>query len=280
MGLAKCRFAAEDSEKAIEACDFALAADETFGEAYAYRGHCYFYLNNSDDAIENYQKAIELKSIPPELGYMFMGISYGNKEEWQKADDYYDKVIARFEEDGDRQSVLLIDTYTSKAFALSHLERYEEAHQLCEKAKEINPNEGLIYLTEGKLYLAEELEDEAALSFEKAIEINSNIEMWYMIASAYSESDYLIEAKEYFEKAYQMNPKYEDVTEKLSVLCLMHGEIDNFFKYNKECEHPLEEDMILDLLNSPEHREEDERTLKEVWERMKKENKKKKKGKK
>ena len=50
----------------------------------------------------------------------------------------------------------------------------------------------------------------------------------------------------------------------------MHGEIDNFFKYNKECEHPLEEDMILDLLNSPEHREEDERTLKEVWERMKK----------
>ena len=119
----------------------------------------------------------------------------------------------------------------------------------------------MIYLTEGKLYLAEELEDEAAISFEKAIEINPNIEMWYMIASAYSESDYLIEAKEYFEKVYQINPKYEDVTEKLSVLCLMHGEIDNFFKYNKECEHPLEEDMILDLLNSPEHREEDESTL-------------------
>ena len=279
-GLAKCYFFQSKWNKAIEACDFALAADDQYGEAYAYKAHCFFYLNNSDDAIENYQKAIELKAIPPELGYMFMGISYGNKEEWQKADDYYDKVIERFEEDGDKQSILLIDTYTSKAFALSHLERYEEAHELCEKAKEINPNEGLIYLTEGKLYLAEELEDEAAISFEKAIEINPNIEMWYMIASAYSESDYLIEAKEYFEKVYQINPKYEDVTEKLSVLCLMHGEIDNFFKYNKECEHPLEEDMILDLLNSPEHREEDERTLKEVWERMKKENKKKTKGKK
>ena len=280
MGLVKCYFVQEQIDKAIEACDFALAADDQYGEAYAYKAHCFFYLNNSDDAIENYQKAIELKAIPPELGYMFMGISYGNKEEWQKADDYYDKVIERFEEDGDKQSILLIDTYTSKAFALSHLERYKEAHELCEKAKEINPNEGLIYLTEGKLYLAEELEDEAAISFEKAIEINPNIEMWYMIASAYSESDYLIEAKEYFEKVYQINPKYEDVTEKLSVLCLMHGEIDNFFKYNKECEHPLEEDMILDLLNSPEHREEDERTLKEVWERMKKENKKKTKGKK
>ena len=62
----------------------------------------------------------------------------------------------------------------------------------------------------------------------------------------------ILEAKEYFEKVYQIKPKYEDVTEKLIVLCLMHGEIDNFFKYNKECEHPLEEDMILDLLNSPE----------------------------
>ncbi len=81
-----------------------------------------------------------------------------------------------------------------------------------------------------------------------------------MIASAYSESDYLIEAKEYFEKAYQMNPKYEDVTEKLSVLCLMHGEIDNFFKYNKECEHPLREETIQQLLNGPDI----ERKMKEL----------------
>lgn len=275
MGLVKCYFIQEQIDKAIEACDFALAADDEFGEAYAYKAHCFFYLNNSDDAIENYQKAMDLKAIPPELGYMFMGISYGNKEEWQNADDCYNKVIKRFEEDGDKQSILLIDTYTSKAFALSHLERYEEAHQLCEKAKAINPNEGLIYLTEGKLYLAEEMENEAVKSFEKAIESNSGIEMWYMIASAYSDSDYLPEAKEYFEKVYQMNPKYEDVTEKLSIISLMHSEVDNFFKYNKECEHPLEEDIILDLLNSPEHREEDEKTLKEVWERMKKESKKK-----
>lgn len=274
MGLVKCYFVQEQIDKAIEACDFALAADDRCGEAYAYKAHCFFYLNNSDDAIENYQKAIELKSIPPELGYMFMGISYGNKEEWQKADEYYNKVITRFEEKGNSLSVLLIDTYTSKAFALSHLGRYEEAHQLCEKAKEINPNEGLIYLTEGKIYLAEELEDEAALSFNQAIKINPSIDMWYMIAFAYSENNYLMEAQECFEKVYQMNPKHENVTEKLSVLSLIHGDIDNFFKYNLECEHPLKEDIILDLLNNPAHVEEDEIILNEVLERMKKENKK------
>ena len=86
----------------------------------------------------------------------------------------------------------------------------------------------MIYLTEGKLYLTEELEDEAARSFVQAVKINPNVEMWYMIASAYSENEYLTEAKRCFEKVYQMNPKHEDVTEKLSVLSLMHGEIDNF----------------------------------------------------
>ena len=275
MGLVKCYFVQEQIDKAIEACDFALAADDQCGEAYAYKAHCFFYLNNSDEAIENYGKAINYKSIPPELGYMFMGLSYANKEDWQKADDYYTKVIDCFEKEGDRDSILLIDTYTSKAFALSHLQRYEEAHQLCDKAKKLGPDEGLIYLTDGKVYLAEEMEDLASEAFQQAIELNPSVEMCYMVASTYSENDYLYEAKEYYEMAYNIDPKYELVTEKLSVLCLMSNEIDNFFKYNSECKSPLGLDVIEDLLASPNHREEDEKTLKEVLKRMKKENKKK-----
>ena len=51
MGLAKIYFIKENIEKSVEACDFALAADENYGEAYAYRAHNYFYLNNPDAAI-------------------------------------------------------------------------------------------------------------------------------------------------------------------------------------------------------------------------------------
>lgn len=275
MGLAKCLFVDEKVDKAIEACDFALAADEKCGEAYAYKAHSYFYLNNPDDAIENYQKAIEYKSIPPELGYMFMGLSYASKEEWQKADESYDKVIKSFEKDNDGESILLIDTYTSKAVALSHLGRLEEAHQLCDKAKKINPNEGLIYLTKGKLYLEEELDDEAEAAFKQALEVSPGVEMCYMIASSYSDSNYLCEAQEYFEMAYELNPKYENLAEKLSIISLTLNEVDDFFKYNSECEHPIGADIIQDLLCSREHRKEDEKTLKEVLKRMKKESKKK-----
>lgn len=73
MGLAKCYFMSEDINKTIETCDFALAADDKYGEAYAYKAHSFFYLNNPDSAIENYEKAIEYKAIPPNWGICSWG---------------------------------------------------------------------------------------------------------------------------------------------------------------------------------------------------------------
>lgn len=271
VGLAKCRFAAEDSEKAIEACDFALAADETFGEAYAYRGHCYFYLNNSDAAIENYTKAIEYKAFPPEMGYMFLGMAYSNKGAWQEADDCYQRVIDRFVADGAGNSPLLIDTYTNKAVAASQLGKHEEAHLLCKKAKKIQPDDPGIHLTEGKLYMKEGQKKKAVKAFDKALVMEPSAEMWYLVASAYSDAEYLYQAKLCFEESYRIDPNYADVTEKLSILSLMHNEIDDFFKYNSESAHPISEDIILDLLSRPNQTEEGRQMLKEVWKRMKKE---------
>ena len=47
MGLVKCYFVQEQIDKAIEACDFALAADDQYGEAYAYKAHCFFQVTES-----------------------------------------------------------------------------------------------------------------------------------------------------------------------------------------------------------------------------------------
>lgn len=276
VGLAKCRFAEENCDKAIEACDFALAADDTYGEAYSYRAHSYFYLNNLDAAIADYEKAIQFKAIGPEIGNMFMGMAHANKERWKEADACYQKVIRAFIDKGDANSPLLVDTYTNAAIAASQLGDHKKAHQLCKKAKSIQPKESVIYLTEGKIYLNEKLETKAFDSFKQALERDPGAEMWYLIAEAYSETDMLYEAKMCLEEAYKIDPTYADIPEKLSILSLMHNEIDHFFKYNSECAYPISEDVILDLLSKPHHSQEAERMLREVWERMKeeKENKK------
>lgn len=275
VGLAKAHFTAEKCEQAIEACDFALAADETCGEAYMYRGHSYFYLNNSDAAIENYTKAIEYKGFPPEIGYMFIGMAYSIKKEWEEANKCYQFVINSFIAEGMENSPLLTETYINKAIACSQLENYKESHRLCKIARKIDPNDFNIYLTEGTIYMKEGLIKKAIRAYDKALDINSSVEMWYTIGMTYSEANMLYEAKSCFEEAYRIDPNYSDVMEKLSILCLMHNEIDSFFKYNAESATPVSEDIILDLLSKTICTEEGEQVLKDVLKRMKEEKRKK-----
>lgn len=49
VGLAKCQFATKDFDKAIESCDFAIAADEEFGEAHIIKAHSLFHLENIEE---------------------------------------------------------------------------------------------------------------------------------------------------------------------------------------------------------------------------------------
>lgn len=270
IGLAKCYLVIGNAEKTLEACDFALAANEKCGEAYACRGHSHFYLNNSDEAIENYEKALAYRAIPEEMAYMFIGLSYSNKEEWQKADEYYTKVIDCAGKTGSIDPVMLVDTYVHKAYAAMNLNKYEEAHRLCQKARQMTPGNSAIDLTEGKIYLAEEKEEEAHQAFEEAAALNPEIETYYIIANAYEEYDNTYEAQKYFEKVYQLDPTYEMVAEKLCVLSLMTNEIDKFFKYNSEAEHPISLKGIRKLLNADGLGEE-QQILKKVLKRMEKE---------
>lgn len=274
IGLAKCRFAEEDSEKTIEACDFALAADETFGEAYAYRAHSYFYLNNPDAAIADYGKALEYKALAPEIVNMFLGMAYSNKEEWVEADKHYQLVIQAFVEKNEGKSPMLIDTYTNAAIANAQLGNFEEAHLLCEKAKAINPKESIIHLTDGKVYLKENLPKKALQAFKVALNEYGDPDMLYLIGCAYAEADMLKPAKQCFEKAYEIDPQYTDIPEKLSIISLTENNVEDFFKYNGECTNPISEDIILDLLTNHEHTKEGKKTLLEVLERMRKEKKK------
>ena len=58
---------------------------------------------------------------------------YSAKEDWEKANEYYDKVIDFLEKSNGNESALSIDIYTNKANALAELGRYKEAHQTCKK---------------------------------------------------------------------------------------------------------------------------------------------------
>ncbi|MFR2071354.1 MAG: tetratricopeptide repeat protein, partial [Bacteroides nordii] len=157
-GLAKCHFSQQEFDKAVEACDFALAADDNFGEAHIIRAHSLFHLENETEAIQEYQLALQNKSLPPDFAHMFIGLAYANQEKWELAYRSYEQAMEII---GDDNSPILSDIYSNEIFCLSKLGRYEEAHQLCEKAKKQLPESVEIYLQEGRLYLEEDKFEEA-----------------------------------------------------------------------------------------------------------------------
>lgn len=271
--MAKCCFSKGDCGKAIEACDFALAINEKYGEAYLYRGHAFFYMNNSKMAIPNYKKAMEYNSIAPKLGYMFIGLAYMNEESWEKSNSYFQKIIDLFEEEKDNRSPFLADIYTYKAKVTFELGNNKEAYELCEKAKYIFPDKADIYLTEGKLYLKDGLPEKASESFKFALKYDSGFEIQYLIGLAYTDSGMLQEAKTYYKEAFRIFPRYVDVAERLSAICLINNEIGDFLKYNAETANPIDEAGIKDLLTLIDRTEGEKEKLHKILERIK-ENKK------
>lgn len=268
MGMAKGYFLMGDTDKCIESCDFALAADDTFGEAYAYKAHCYFFIGNNDLCIENYQKAMDLQAVPPQIGKMFIGISYCNKKMWEKSIEYLDEVIATFEALGEADSYLLMDTYSSKIHALCGMKRNEEALDVCRNVQmkyvddaAFNVIAGKIYLTMGKIELAKE-------SFEEATQIDPSVQTWITIGMIYSEQKMIEDAKIAYTNAYKINPKFSDLPERLAVVSILTNDLENFFKYNEVCEKPFDEEAIKQLIAGYEHKTEIQPILNEILDYM------------
>lgn len=272
MGMAKGYFLMGDTDKCIESCDFALAADDTFGEAYAYKAHSYFYIGNDDLSIENYQKAMDLKAVFPQIGKMFIGISYCNKKMWEKSIEYLNEVIAIFEEQGEGHSYLLLDTFASKIHALCGLKRYEDALEVCRDAQIRFVDDSAFYVIEGKIHLTMGKIENAKESFEEATAMDPSVQTWHTIGMIYSEQKMIEDAKVAYTNAYKINPKYSDLPERLAVVSILTNDLENFFKYNDMCEKPFDEETIKQLIAGYEHKTEIQPILNKILEHMRNEN--------
>lgn len=246
-GLSKSHFAKEEYDKALESIEFAIAADEDFGEGHALRAHCLFYLSNEEEAIKEYKKAMEMKAISPELAYMFTGMAYLNKEEWALANEFFDKTIEAI---GDETSPFLVDVYNDKAISLSKLGMDKEAHHLCSLIEKINPNDPTPHLLEVRFYLEKENMEGARKKWFKAVSLAPTADTWYQIGSLYLEYLKLESAIMFFEKAWNLDPNIEELTEQLSILNLILGNLESFQKYNLHSEAPMDIDELQEKLIS------------------------------
>ncbi len=172
----------KDYAKKIEFLNLAIKLDNTRYEYYWHRGFCCFKLKNYESAIEDYKNAINLN---PNMAQLLCDIGSISMElsNFDQAIEYFDKAIAtdsKFE-----------NSYILKAILLRKLQGPSAALDALNYFLEnINPNNDAALNSRADLYRFIGEYEKAFVDIKKAIEINSNIAMYFgTLAEIYAEDN-------------------------------------------------------------------------------------------
>ncbi|WP_083786865.1 serine protease [Gloeothece verrucosa] len=203
---------------------------------YTERGSVLAYSGHYQEAIADYNKAIELKPHP--WAYNKRGLAYSELEEYQKAiadfnktielepdADYaynnrgnvykdlkdYDKALADYNK---AISYNYVGAYNNRGNLYLDLKEYQKALADFNKGIEIDSENSLLYGNRGRVY--SELKDykKAFDDYSKAIEINPNQSFYYTLRARVSQDlkDYNTVIKDYT-KVIELKPEQEKIVE-------------------------------------------------------------------
>lgn len=236
FALARCYFDQQMFDKAIEACDYAIVADDEFADAYLLKGHAFYQLGNEEEALENYLQAEKFHLVSHSFICTFMGLNKVSNGEWEEGFDYLEKAITA----EDNYDIALPSIYANAALCLYKMGKKHKAHQYCKMAYDLAPEEIDTYLIEGRIYMEEGEYEEGVKKWSKALEYAPYPETWHEIGLYSMEIGQLDYAKLAFERVKKMDPDFPGIYEKLSSIYMLLKDKENFMKYNQLCEHPFE----------------------------------------
>ena len=166
---------------------------------YYNRGDTFFDLGKFEDAIQNYDKAIELDSNVNSVYYYNRGNAYFSLGKFEEAIQDYNKAIDLNPNDD--------LSYNNKGNAYFSLGKFEDAIQDYNKAIDLNPNNASYYYNRGTTFANLEKFEDAIQDYNKAIDLNPNDEsVYYNRGVAFIYLNEYEKAIENLSKAIDLNP--------------------------------------------------------------------------
>lgn len=165
------------------------------------KANTFYELQRYEDALSNYQKAVEIK---PEYARAWNGQAKVMYElnSYQEALSAYDKAI---QIEPDYQ-----DSWSGRGFVLNKLQRYQEAIYSFEKALKLQPENSVVWNAKGEALSKLKRYDEAIKSYEQAIEFEPEYEQaWYSKAWALYKLRRYQDALSNYGKVIELNPSNE-----------------------------------------------------------------------
>jgi tetratricopeptide (TPR) repeat protein len=190
----------ERFEESISTCEQAI---NLAPDAYLWneKGNALLALNRQEEALESYQKAIEIKSDYSAPWY-HQGIVLKEMGKVDQALNNFDQAI---DGDGDFGKVTIADAWGQKCTIFAEERRYhQEAFTACDQRVQLVSDDYFAWKERGNALLELDREQEALESYQKATEIKSDYSVaWYNTAVVLQEQERLEEALNALDKAIQ-----------------------------------------------------------------------------
>ena len=133
--------------------------------------------------------------------YFSLGVTHHQREEYKKAIEYYDQVVAI--------NPKLAEAYNNRGLAQAELGNHKEAIQDSDKAIEINPQDADAFNNRGIAKAKLGNHTEAIQDFDKAIEKNPQLaEAYFNCGNVKAILGKYTDAIQNFDKAIEINPQY------------------------------------------------------------------------
>jgi tetratricopeptide (TPR) repeat protein len=186
-------------KKAIRYYNEYLSNEPDSADIYLYIGNCYFQLNATELALENYRKSLSLEAHNPEVYYAISALLHKQKHYWDAL--FYAKRATHLDESDARFHVLC-------GKINSHLKMFRESAKSFLKAVELNPE--MLYHW---LLLTDELIRQN--KYERALKYlldsreyhGNNAVVLFRVAAMYYKIDKVKYSLQYFKKAMLMDQK-------------------------------------------------------------------------
>ncbi len=187
-------------DEAIGDFDHAIELDPTNAAAYNSRGNAYSDKRDYDRALADYDQAIKLNPQYT-IAYNNRGLAYSNKGEYDKAIVDYTEAI--------RQNPKYVDAFNNRGNAYSDKHDYDRAIADYSSAIKLDPNYSLAYNNRGLAYYDKEDYDRAILDFNQAVKLDPRYAAAFNNrANAYRLKNNLDQAIADYSAAIAINPRY------------------------------------------------------------------------
>jgi len=187
------------------------------------QGNAYYFLNNFDDAVSNYQQILDIDSAFYPASFN-LGITYREKGDFDKSLEYLQKALEINPKSEEAHRAIGI-TYGEKGDFHKSLEYLQKALEINPKSEEAHRAIGITYREKGDF-------DKSLEYLQKALEINPKSENALVsIGITYCRKGDFDKSLEYLQKALEINPKSEEAHRAIGITYGEKGDFDKFLEY-------------------------------------------------